>query len=200
MKKAVLALCALSLMTGCGRQDNVVQPAKGEPMPVTSRMVKAPGSLIQMYTVENCSKIYPKAYSPSMTDWPRFVLRLDPNKKYIETSINISCIQKLYSKKEIVDWKDKGDPVAILAYLDKKYRDYNKLCDDYDVVKSLLRKAQQVKVKVVGNNDYIMRAPEAYILETEFTFICLGVNDGGLLRQDLELHNIAPDFFDYYTE
>jgi hypothetical protein len=198
MRKAVLALCALSLLTGCGGPVNAAEPPYEPPMPVSPRTVKGSRPLM-IYTVEKCSQPYQKAYSPSMTDMPRFVLRLDRHRNYIQSGINLSCVQKLYSQKEIVYWKDKGGPVAILAYLDRKYREYDKLCNDYHFVKSLLRRARQVKLKVVENGEYIIRTPEAYIFEKRFDRDCLNINDGGLSRMELARHNIAADFFSYYT-
>lgn len=180
MKKMVLALCALSLslLGGCGVQVDIAQSIR-DGAQISAVKSKRTGPPIQLYPTENCSGVEIKAYSPSNSDQQKFVSRLDPEKKSIEIAINLSCVQKLYSARDIDKWKDKGDPVAILAYLDKNYRNYKKLCKDYDYVKSLLIIAQKEKIKISDNDEYIIRTPEAYIIEVIIDNECLGIDMNG---------------------
>ena len=194
MKNTVLALCALSLLGGCGGQGSAAGPTydSSEPAPT---MFKRTGGPMQVYPTENCSKIDKKANSPSIADFPKFTSRLDSGGKYIELALNMSCIRKFYSVHEIEKWKNRGDPVAILAYLDQNYRNYRKVCRDYDYVKSLLILAQKVMVKSALSKYSISRTPEAYIIEVTIDYECRGIEMDGFFYKDLERHNVSPDFF-----
>lgn len=201
MMKAVFAICALLLLAGCGGQVKVIPPyyVAAEPSPVTVEMVNAVGDRFQLRTYENCSEIdlaMSKTHAPSIAEWSGFVSRLDADKKFIESGINLYCVNKFYKRKEIIEWKDRGDPVAILSYLNNKYLQDKEICKNYDYIKNLLILAQKSKVKISNNKEYIMRTPEAYIIEKEYDVRCRGKDDGALFPEALKLNNISPKFFD----
>jgi hypothetical protein len=196
MRNTVLALCALSLLGGCGGQYSVAQSNYDDSLPRFD-VTEVAWPPIQLYTPETCPAINKKSYSPSADDEKRFIQRLDTDKQYMEIAINLSCIRKLYSKKEIIKWKDAGDPVAILVYLDTNYRNYKKLCKNYNDVKSLLVRAQQVKVQISGNKYNIIRTPEAYIIEVSIDYECRGIEKAGFFYKELERHNVSPEFFNH---
>jgi uncharacterized protein YeeX (DUF496 family) len=193
MRKAVLALCGLSLLGGCGGS---VKPASSDHDQGETSIPEwnVAGPMFQVRTDGYCSRVNSKTLSPSIAEWSNFVSRLDSEKKRITIGINLNCIRKLYTKQEISNWKDDGDPVAIMTFLDDNYKDYKSVCNNYDYIKTLLNKAQSVKVKISKESDFIMRVPEAYIASADIDYECRGIGYKLFSPEDLASHDIREFF------
>jgi hypothetical protein len=110
--------------------------------------------------LKKCRLLKNKNLSPSEYEYEDFRNRLSINGDRVEISVNIRCVEKVFGKNNIDAWAKRGDPLAVYAFLDRRYRVTSEACRDAKYIEKTLIDASRVMNvrKFSGNPD--SRMPE----------------------------------------
>ena len=107
-----------------------------------------------------CRRVWGRKPSPSEYEYDDFLKRLSRNGRRVEVAVNVRCVQRVYTRRELEAWRASGDPLAVYALLERNYRVTSAACANRRKIESDLMWASKVKNHRRSAVEPLVRFPE----------------------------------------
>lgn len=153
---AIICGCELALLlTAC-------DPTAGDRAPGIPIPFRHPWGVPGRSQNSDCLTVRALRASPSASEYPIFLSRLDLKSGVVIRPINAACLDALFSVNDLSAWEQRGDPVAGFLLLRRRYPRMAAICHNFPAILSKLSRYYRVEVSIPLRSAPVHRVPELW--------------------------------------